>query len=53
MFFRAAADGTRIARYRAPYTGIFQVQLVKGSTITWHLATATPPELAPLTGCDE
>jgi len=53
LTFGIAADGTRVARYRAPYTGIFQLELrPKGSSLRWHFAANQPAALQPLTGCD-
>ena len=50
--FGVAADGTRVARYRAPYTGIFKPQLKGAATMRWRIERGLPPPLAPLTGCE-
>jgi len=48
-----AGDGTRVARYVAPYTGLFHLVLVgDGSAkMRWRIAHGPPPRLAPL-GCN-
>ena len=51
--FGIAADGSRVARYTAPYTGLFDLDIAGGdsSTLRWHIAHGPAPQLAPL-GCD-
>lgn len=51
--FGIAADGTRVARYRAPYTGIFKLELKDADKLRWHLVHGTPTPLAKLTNCGE
>jgi uncharacterized Zn finger protein (UPF0148 family) len=48
--FGIAADGSRVARYIAPYTGLFKLDLVGDGTLRWRIARDRPP-LAPLR-CD-
>lgn len=48
--FGIAGDGSRVARYIAPYTGLFKLDLVGDGTLRWRIAHDRPP-LAPLR-CD-
>ena len=50
--FGIAADSTRVARYRAPYTGLFRLDLAGGGTMTWRIAHGPAPALRPLVGCE-
>ena len=47
-----AADGTHVTRYRAPYTGLFEMIVTGGETMRWHIAHGPRPVLAAQTGCD-
>lgn len=53
LAFGVARDGTRVARYRAPYTGIFQLELKQADKLRWHLVHGALPALLPLSGCEE
>lgn len=50
--FGIAADNTRVARYKAPYTGLFKLDLVGEGTMRWRIAHGPAPALRPLTGCE-
>ena len=50
--FGIAADNKRVARYKAPYTGLFKLDLVGDGTMRWRIAHGAAPALRPLVGCE-